>query len=346
MDSDCRIIQPLVRRLPESQGCSVRRAAQALLDSVPVCAPDIHALVEAVVRPTAFHWREYVVACWALSRLDPPTRLQNRAAKGLAAILDGLRPDDWFQAASEDVSRYPAVPSLLVGMAVTAIVAPNVWETFQDYAVWMVPLVCVLCGGVGLVAAWLGSLAVAVPLFAPILASNRQTKANLALRWCIQALGRWRTVHGLGPLARASLEGLDYNRAEARSALSSALCAVTENDYGLLSAQDQRSLATLLGADVGAHLKFATIRALGLCGGAAVVEAISSLASGAKFPELAAEARAVLPAIERRARMERDSSRLLRASTTDRYRESLVRPALVPPASDPDRLVRPVRGGG
>jgi hypothetical protein len=341
MDRDRKIVLSLVGRLPESHGSSVRRAAQAVLDSIPVCAPDMAALVQSVTQPTAHRWREYVVACWALSQLDPPKHLRRQAAQGLAVILDGSLPKDWFEAASEDISTYPAIPSVLFGLGAAIAMLPGYWEDFQEDGGIVVPAILVVSTVIAAIVAWLLSLALAIPLIAPVLADNRQRKAKHALRWAIQSLARWREVQGLGPIARRCIGAHSRLRSQARAALPELLAAVKEADYGRFPASEQQSIVSLVEADIGKDVKVAVIRALGLVGGAPVLEAINSLVSGPLHPELAQAAGEVLPAIERRAEMERNSDRLLRPSASAERDRMLVRPAVITPDSDPDRLVRP-----
>jgi len=345
IEKDRQHVQRLARRLPESQGRSVRRAVQALLDGVPVCVPDIVACTEVVSAPAASRWCEYVLACRVLSETAPDPRLRSLAEEPLCEIGDGNCPNDWSDGSADVCALWTGLAALAIGIvtgiyvfgSLAAEVSIN--ENPFDRAI-EVPLTALLTSLLTAVVSYAGMLAVSLPLVAPIMARSRRANAECGRKWAVRTLGQWRSVPALGTLARCS-QALDPTlKNESREALRSVLPTVAASDYGRVTARDQASLAELLLSDLGSETKSNVLRALGHAGGGAILGIVSRAATGALGEQIAGEARAILPQVEQRARMERDSSRLLRPSKNLQAAAQLVRP-LARPEADPALLVRP-----
>jgi hypothetical protein len=190
------------------------------------------------------------------------------------------------------------------------------------------------------VVCWLGTFTLGM-LAAPLIAARLRNHSVVPRSYAIELLARWKEPVALGALAR------EFNRSDMRTlalalqAIESTLTAVTPEMYGAFSAADQTDIGfLLLDYSIPTAIRVGVVEALGKVGGAPALHAIRTASAQTADKAVAAAARHILPILESRAELERNSARLVRPTTAPSDDSAiLVRPAASGPGADPALLL-------
>ncbi len=287
--------------LTQFRGTSpVRSIAEGLL--VNTYQPDSSTmpLFSALANNSANHWREQVVAAWALARV--PLDAQERdAAAGM--LMETLERD-------ED---------------------QTLWERFLRGLLWgygtMLPL-CVIwslliCRS-GENIDWadvfpqmlflMGSLASILTIPMCVVYGRLNSGHNDMLRAAsAESLGRLHVIESIGPLAEKLFDQSTTVREASAFALMQILPKLEESDYGAI---DQQSVAHLAEALIHPNtlLVFKILEALNKVGTGSTLPAVERLTREGKTKQLQETAKQVAAVLEERRRRERESRHLMRAA--------------------------------
>jgi hypothetical protein len=164
-------------------------------------------------------------------------------------------------------------------------------------------------------------------------------------RKCAAALGRWGGPASIGVLLSAIEEGAHWD--SARPALRDVIVRLSQDDYAHVSAHTIGRLNALLlkpfpreELDEWVPL---IIDSLEKIGNGSSVEAVERIATKGRNPQWREQAARVLPILLERQKLERDSSRLLRATSGEGTTETLLRPAGVDSAANKNLLLHTVQ---
>lgn len=328
----------LAKRLPPRE--RLRAIALDLLDGRPLGRADTAIVHREALSPRAGRWRPLTLALWALNAADLEEAPTDAMVSSACAILEGRGPTD---VRSLGLTR--AIASG-VGLAAGFAGAVTVFIVLAQLSTGELgpPLTGLRLGGYVFACAVLPSILLALPTIIPLSIARDRKKLMAARVYAARLLGRWRLPEAAGPLARATEHGNRRLRDAARAALWPTLAGMRGEDYGRVSARDQQSLLSLIREGDEAHA-MAVLNALGKVGGGVVADGVREIARSAAVREAARErgiylpqvpafsrevceaAQRVVPAIEERARKERDGSTLVRAAATAPAAPALLRPA-------------------
>jgi len=278
----------------------VRTIAEGVLGNTIQPGTPTLPLFNALANPSPRHWREQVVAAWALARVPLDEQERDAAAGMLLETLDRDEDDTlWERILRGLLWGYGTMlPLCLLWSLMIARAGESEWaDVFPQMLFVMGSLASVLT----------------IPL---CLVYGRLTNSHSDLLQAASAesLGRLHVVESIGPLAQKLFEPSVTVREASAFALMQILPKLTEADCGSL---DQHAINRL--ADALNHpntlLVFKILEALEKVGTGTALPAVERLAREGKTRQLQDSARKVTVILEDRQRREREARHLMRATS-------------------------------
>ncbi len=307
----------------------VRAIAEGILaDSHRPCS-SILPLFSALANESSSHWREQVVAAWALARV--PLEPQERdAAAGM--LLDTVERDEdetlWERFLRGLLWGYGVMlPLCLIGSLLIGRAGDNVeWaDVFPQMLFVMGSLAC--------------GLSVPVCL---VLGRFRNIHNDLLRAASAESLGRLHVVESIGPLAAKLFDPSATVREAAAFALMEILPRLTDADYGSI---DHRSMTRL--AEALSHpntlLVFKILEALRKVGSGSALPVVERVAREGKTRQLQETARDVAAVLEDRRLREREARHLMRPTSGPAQATNNLMRAVE--FTDPEPTLQTVRSG-
>jgi hypothetical protein len=276
----------------------VRSIAEGLLGNTLRQDTSTVPLFGALANSSSHHWREQVVAAWALARV-PLDSQERDAAAGM--LLDTLERDD----------------------------TETVWERFLHGLLWgygtMLPLCLIwsilICRSGGNIE-WadvfpqmlfaLGSMASVLTVPICLIYGRLNNGHNDYLRAAAaESLGRLHVFESIGPLAAKLFDSSTAVSETSACALMEILPRLAEEDYGAIDHQSVSRLAEALGHP-NTLLVFKVLEALKKVGTGHTLPAVERLVREGKTRQLQETARQVAAVLEDRRRREREARHLMR----------------------------------
>jgi hypothetical protein len=301
----------------------VRSIAEGLLGNTYRPDTSTVPLFSALANNSSHHWREQVVAAWALARV-PLDSQERDAAAGM--LLDTLERDD----------------------------TETLWERFLHGLLWgygtMLPLCLIwsiLICREGNNIEWadvfpqmlfaLGSLASVLTVPICLVYGRLNNRHNDSLRAAAaESLGRLHVFESIGPLAARLFDSSTAVGEASACALMEILPRLAEEDYGAIDHQSVSRLAEAL-CHPNTLLVFKVLEALKKVGTGHTLPAVERVVREGKTRQLQETAKQVATVLEDRRRREREARHLMRP--TGMPQQSIEdRPRIVQPTNSEEQL--------
>ena len=290
----------------------VRSIAEGLLGNTYVPGTPTLPLFSALANNSSYHWREQVVAAWALSRV-PLDSQERDAAAGM--LLETLERDDdetpWERFLRGLLWGYGSMlPVCLIWSLLICRSGENIeWADVFPQMLFL-----------------MGSLASILTIPMCVVYGRLNSGHNAMLRVAsAESLGRLQVIESIGPLAEKLFDPSITVREASAFALMQILPKLEDSDCGAI---DQHSVARL--AEALSHpntlLVFKILEALNKVGTGSTLPAVEKVSREGKTRQLQETARQVASVLEERRRRERESRHLMRpTSAPERQTDSLMR---------------------
>lgn len=333
-DIEMAMIRKLTSKLPVYN--EVRKAAESWLEWRSLSSSQLENLLAALGTPSAYRWREQVVAAWMLGLQAWRGETRNRVQERLSAIIVEWAIQDAGYRALRALAW--SLFSALAVLFILMVIGPLSGNLFQ-----VLPGVGILMG-----LFWAAGF--------PILTMQERRQVNQVRFATLVSLGRLKAVESLPVLAQfvkpyheGQFMDPDLIRELSRRsswALSEVLSCVTEADYGRFTPTTLQNLCLLLertATETGEPIALALLAALGKIGGGSAAAPVERVAATAGPEALRGAAIAILPLLKERGRREAAAQTLLRAAAGGNVEpEALLRAAGATEPSDPLPSFAPV----
>lgn len=293
--------------LTQFRGASpVRSIAEGVLGNTHQPHTSNLPLFSALANDSPNHWREQVVAAWALARVPLETQERDAAA---GMLLESLERD------CEDTLWERSLRGLLWGygfmlpiclICSLMICAPGSGVEWAD----VFPKMLFITG------AWASVLTVPI-----CLAYGRVNAAhnNLLRAAAAESLGRLNVIESIGPLAEKLFDASVPVREASAHALIELLPRLRDSDIGALEPEAIARLAEAL-THPNTLVVLKVLEALNKVGSGSTLAAVDRLAREGKTSQLRESARQVAAVLEERRRREREARHLMRPTSSSEYR--------------------------
>ena len=294
-----QIVSQLQRASP------VRNVAEEVLNGARESTTPLLPLFSALADSSAYHWREQVVAAWAMGHVRL-TDQERDAAAGM--LLETLERDEeetlWERCLRGLLWGYG---SMLPISLVSSLIVSNTGENGQWFDIF--PKLVLLMGTIASIAA--------VPISIANGSFNNR-HFDLLRASCAETLGRLRVIESVGPLAERLFDSSSNVREFSCAALMQILPTLEGSDCDAI---DDRSVKLLSDALVHPNvlLVFKILDALDRIGTGVALPAVERVTREGKTRQLQETAKKVAAVLSERLRKEDEVKHLMRSSTTPAF---------------------------